>query len=169
MVIDDIPYIINNGVSIYDYVVDTELLEEFRLSVEEETIKYVREDYTYASKDGSYNTVAVVAAGGTYEIPDDAFYGVILGYGCDITVDHDFEGLIITNGKINITNNAKIRANHDLSDDVIENNPVLAQYFKAYQNSANTNQVDPGDITKSDLLAVNNWRKNYVSEETPVE
>lgn len=169
VVIDDIPYIINNGVSIYDYVVDTELLEEFRLSVEEETIKYVREDYTYASKDGSHNTVAVVAAGGTYEIPDDAFYGVILGYGCDITVDHDFEGLIITNGKINITNNAKIRANHDLSDDVIENNPVLAQYFKAYQNSANTNQVDPGDITKSDLLAVNNWRKNYVSEETPVE
>ncbi len=165
VIIDDIPYVINNAVSIYDYVIDTELLEEFKASVEEETIKYVREDYVYAGKDGSYNTVAVVAAGSSYEIPDDAFYGVILGYDCDITVDHDFEGLIITNGKINITNGAKISANHDLSDNVIENNPVLAQYFKAYQNSANSNQVDPSDISKADLLGINNWRKNYVSEE----
>lgn len=165
VIIDDIPYVINNTVSIYDYVIDTELLEEFKASVEEETIKYVREDYVYAGKDGSYNTVAVVAAGSSYEIPDDAFYGVILGYDCDITVDHDFEGLIITNGKINITNGAKISANHDLSDNVIENNPVLAQYFKAYQNSANSNQVDPSDISKADLLGINNWRKNYVSEE----
>lgn len=169
VIIDDIPYIINHSVSIYEYVADTELLEEFRLSVEDETIKYVREDYSYASADGAYSTVAVVAAGGAYEIPDDAFYGVILGYDCDITVDHDFEGLIITNGKINITNGAEIRANHDLSDNVIENNPVLAQYFKAYQNSANSNQVDPSDITKDDLLGINNWRKNYVSEETPIE
>lgn len=169
VIIDDMPYIVNHSVSIYEYVVDTELLEEFRLSVEEETIKYLREDYTYASPGGAYSTVAVVAAGGAYEIPDDAFYGVILGYDCDITVDHDFEGLIITNGKINITNGAKIRANHDLSDNVIENNPVLAQYFKAYQNSANSNQVDPSDITKEDLLGINNWRKNYVSEETPIE
>ncbi|MCM1307656.1 MAG: hypothetical protein NC223_03570 [Butyrivibrio sp.] len=170
VIIDDIPYIINNAVSIYDYVVDTALLEEFRISVEEETVKYVREDYSYAAAGGSaYSAVAVVAAGGAYEIPDDAFYGVILGYDCDITVDHDFEGLIITNGKINITNGAKLRANHDLSDDVIENNPVLAQYFKAYQNSANSNQVDPGDITKGDLLGINNWRKNYVSEETSAE
>lgn len=169
VIIDDIPYIINHSVSIYEYVADTELLEEFRLSVEDETIKYVREDYSYASADGAYSAVAVVAAGGAYEIPDDAFYGVILGYDCDITVDHDFEGLIITNGKINITNGAEIRANHDLSDNVIENNPVLAQYFKAYQNSANSNQVDPSDITKDDLLGINNWRKNYVSEETPIE
>lgn len=166
VIIDGVPYIVNDTVSIYEYVTDTELLEEFRQSVEEETIKYIREDYQYAGSGGAYSAVAVVAAGGAYEIPDDAFYGVILGYDCDITVDHDFEGLIITNGKIHITNDAKIRANHDLSDDVIENNAVLAQYFKAYQNSANSNQVDPSDITKEDLLAIDNWRKNYVSEET---
>ena len=164
VIIDDIPYIIKNDVSIYDYVVDTELLKDFKSSVEDKDDE--EKNIEIIDKDG---TVAVVATGAAYKIPAYPSRGVILGYDCDITVDHDFEGLIITNGKINITNGAEIRANHDLSDDVIENNPVLAQYFKAYQNSANSNQVDPSDITKDDLLGINNWRKNYVSEETPIE
>lgn len=165
--IDGIPYIIDasDSYSIYNYVVDIDILEDFKVSVEKEDVKYLKENYDdYAP----YSAVAVVATGGTYEIPDDKFSGVILGYDCDITVDHDFEGLILTNGRINITNSSKVNANHDLADKVIENT-MLAQYFKAYQNSANSNQVDPSDITKGDLLGFNNWRKNYVVEETTGE
>lgn len=102
---------------------------------------------------------AVICEGGRYTVPANVTNGVILGYGVDIVLDHNFEGLIITNksiylfGSANPTTGSNNRAEMtlDVYDDV-------AQYFYIFQEKSSSQQI--GDIGIDDLLKYSNWRKN---------
>lgn len=132
--------------SIYNRVIDTDKLSA------------ATENYINERTDG---TIAAVIVEGNYEIPSYIVGGVVLGYNCDITVSRDFEGLIITNGKVStyktgtITNGIRDVASRILDEDV-----RISKYFYAYQMDT-TNDHSTSIVEVDDLLSFNNWRKNY--------
>lgn len=133
----------------YNRVVDTESLDK------------LTEDYVNERPD---NTVSAVIVSGSYQVPDYITGGVILGYNSNITVRKDFEGLIITNGKVNIysgTQNAHITNGiRDVASRILDEDVKLSKYFYAYQmDTDNFHQTSIVDV--NDLLSFNNWRKNY--------
>lgn len=133
----------------YKRIVDTDELDK------------LKEDYINERDD---NTVSAVIVSGSYQVPDYITGGVILGYNSDIIVRKDFEGLIITNGKVNIysgTQNAHITNGiRDVASRILDEDVRLSKYFYAYQmDTENFHQTSIVDV--NDLLSFNNWRKNY--------
>lgn len=135
--------------NIYDLIIDTASLEEL-------TNNIINRDGTtiaavITSKDSTTSSV--------YKIPADARYGVVLGYGVDIELTHNFEGLIITNGKITIAGEAKITTGDnnraELTLDVYND---VAKYFYMFKETSETKQIEELDI--DDVLELSNWRKN---------
>ncbi len=133
----------------YDRVVDTEALSN------------LENDYVNVRDD---NTIAAVIVEGTYQIPDYVVGGVVLGYNSDIIVRKDFEGLIITNGKVSVysgTQTANITNGiRDVASRVLDEDVRLSKYFYAYQ-MATDNFYQSSIVDVTDMLSFNNWRKNY--------
>ena len=139
----------NNLPNIYDLIVDTASLDEL-------TNNIINRDGTtiaavITSKDNTTSSV--------YKIPGDARYGVVLGYGVDIEITHNFEGLIITDGKITIAGDANITTGDnnraELTLDVYND---VAKYFYMFKETSETKQIEELDI--DDVLELSNWRKN---------
>lgn len=154
--------------NIYDYVIDTEQLKQLKEESESQI----------SVENGIVAAVLVPGDMTTYNISDLYAWegsgnftgGVILAYDCNIIVDRDFEGLIVTNGKIETRSGAgDIKANHELADKTIRGNSFLAKYFFAYQSMAS--DLSPENIKMEDLLSFENWRKNYeiIMEVKPAE
>lgn len=139
----------NNLTNIYDITVDKEKLSKLDTNIihnENGTIAAV-----ITSKDLSTSS--------TYTIPVGVNNGVVLGYGVDIVVNHAFEGLIITDGKITVIGDTAVTTGIDnraeLTLDVYHD---VAEYFYIFQETSNTHQLD--DINIKDVLEFSNWRKN---------
>lgn len=131
--------------------------------VDKEALSKLSDDYINERDDG---TVSAVIVSGNYQVPDYITGGVILGYDSDIIVRRDFEGLIITNGKVNIysgTQNAHITNGiRDVASRILDEDVRLSKYFYAYQmDTDNFHQTSIVDV--NDLLSFNNWRKNYAN------
>lgn len=96
---------------------------------------------------------------GSYTIPNGVTNGVVLGYGVDIVVNSNFEGLIITDGKITVKGSARVTTGTnnraELTLDVYKD---VAQYFNAFQETSDTNKLD--EVEMNQLLNFSEWRKN---------
>ena len=96
---------------------------------------------------------------GSYTIPNGVTNGVILGYGVDIVVNSNFEGLIITDGKITVKGSATVTTGTnnraELTLDVYKD---VAEYFNAFQETSDTNKLD--EVEMNQLLNFSEWRKN---------
>ena len=135
-------------VSIYDRTVDTTELAKL-------STNYINE-----RADG---TISAVIVEGNYSVPEHIQGGLILGYNCDISINSNFEGLVITNGKVYVyTNGGETITNgvRDVASRILDEDVRISKYFYAYQmDTDNTHQISIVDV--NDLLSFNNWRKNY--------
>lgn len=95
----------------------------------------------------------------SYTIPNGVTNGVVLGYGVDIVVNSNFEGLIITDGKITVKDSAAVTTGTnnraELTLDVYKD---VAEYFNAFQETSDTNKLD--EVEMNQLLNFSEWRKN---------
>ena len=77
----------------------------------------------------------------------------------DIVVNSNFEGLIITDGKITVKGSARVTTGinnrAELTLDVYKD---VAQYFNAFQETSDTNKLD--EVEMNQLLNFSEWRKN---------
>lgn len=103
-------------------------------------------------RSGVHTTVSLSSLGVTQ--------GVILANNSEIYVDTNFEGLIITNGKVSVGDGVTVTANSTLTENTIKYDKVLSQFFIAYQG-ANLSGLSAADVSNEDLLVYDNWRKNY--------
>ncbi len=138
-------------VSIYERVVDSGKLSA--LSANYEEIEDTNLNAVITNQDGA-------TSDGKYTIPDNITEGVVLGYNTDIYLNHDFEGLIITNQKIIISGNAIVTSGiRNKASQILDNNSEISQYFYSYNvELENTSGLE--QITVNDILSFNNWRKN---------
>lgn len=97
--------------------------------------------------------------GSSYTVPTGVTNGVILGYGVDIVVTSNFEGLIITDGKITVKGSATVTTGTnnraELTLDVYND---VAKYFYVFQETSDTNKLD--EVEMNQLLNFSEWRKN---------
>lgn len=100
---------------------------------------------------------------GTVTIPAEIVGGVVLAYNLDVVVQGNFEGLIITNGKVYTkTNSSDLITSgvRDVASRVLDEDIKIAKFFYAYQmDSENLRDISIVDV--ADLLTFDNWRKNY--------
>lgn len=142
--------------------------------------EYNRETHPIKYGDGS-KLYTKVAVSGNYTVPDGSVPGVpkidggiIVATG-SVTLNHDFDGLIIAGGNINLVGNAKLTTNatlieefitgkEDFMDERIEHEDLeFKYYFLAYKGGAveddNREAVKIENIDYKDLVQFNNWRK----------
>lgn len=104
-------------------------------------------------------TSKAAGQGSSYTIPAGVTNGVVLGYGVDIVVSSNFEGLIITNGKITVKGSATVTTGTnnraELTLDVYND---VAKYFYVFQETSDTTKLDEVDMKQ--LLNFSEWRKN---------
>ncbi len=112
-----------------------------------------------------------VAIDGDYTIPDNVLGGIVVASG-DVTVTHDFTGLIIAKGNILIKGNATVTTNEDLVEQLLtfeftfneaENEEAVPfkNYFYAYKSSGDDGSEDIKieSLGYDDMVSLNNWRK----------
>ena len=156
-------------------------LEAYERFIDIEKIETQAKNYYNRRPDGTLAAVFVVddasqfdsnvtvpnevigAADGTVTIPADVVGGVVLAYGLDVVVQGNFEGLIITNGKVYTktgTNDLITSGDRDVASRVLDEDVKIAKFFYAYQmDSDETRDISIVDVV--DLLSFTNWRKNY--------
>ena len=130
------------------------------------------------SGDGSRNLVKMITKASSYTVPSDVHGGIIICKG-NITLDHDFDGLLLAGGDINIVGNATLTTDPEKIEQLIlgyesfvdrDGNRVadtedvpFKQYFHAYKVGAviedSRENVKIEDINYRDLVSFNNWRK----------
>lgn len=139
----------NNLPNIYDLIVN-----KTELDVLTENIIHI-DSGTIAAVITSNATGSITE----YDVPNGVVNGVILAYGVDINLNHNFEGLIITDGKIKVVGNSNITTGKDnraeLTLDVYND---VAKYFNIFDDTSDTRQIEELDI--EDVLEFSNWRKN---------
>lgn len=156
-------------VGAYDRIVDTGLLElqtkNYYKRRADGTIAavFVKDDPTAFDAGVTVPHEVTGIADGVITIPADVVGGVVLAYDLDVIVQSNFEGLIITNGKVYTkTGNNDIVTNgiRDVASRILDEDMKLAKFFYAYQmETDNTRDISIIDV--ADLLSFNNWRKNY--------
>ena len=104
------------------------------------------------------------AADGVVTIPADVVGGVVLAYGLDVVVQSNFEGLIITDGKVYTkTGNNDLVTNgvRDVTSTMLDEDLRLAECFYAYKMDTSDDTRDVSIVDVADILSFNDWRKNY--------
>lgn len=139
----------NNLPKIYDLIIDKEELDKLESNIIHNENGIIAAVIT--NKDNTTSSV--------YKLPDNALYGVVLAYGVDVEVGHNFEGLIITDEKISLLGNPNVTTGVDnraeLTLDVYND---VAKYFYMFKETSDTKQIEELDI--ADVLEFSNWRKN---------
>lgn len=143
----------NNGnpvlMSPYDMTVNKEELDKLTENIEH------KDNGTIAA----VITSKASGQGTSYTIPAGITNGVVLGYGVDIVVTSNFEGLIITDGKITVKGSATVTTGTsnraELTLDVYND---VAKYFYVFQETSDTNKLD--EVQMDELLNFTEWRKN---------
>ena len=85
--------------------------------------------------------------------------GIIIATG-DIEVCSDFNGLIISGGKITLYNGADINADPDLISSILSENVNVRRYFKEF-DSYEEGEADASfqELNITDLIQYENWKK----------
>lgn len=114
---------------------------------------------------------SIVVIDGSFSIPAEMGRGIVVATG-NVTVDHNFTGLIITKGSIKITDNARITTDDAMieslmtntwitfTDDSMEDVPIK-DYFLAYKStgSEGSEEIKIESLGYDDIVGINNWRK----------
>ena len=141
------------------------MLDVTRMATMETTI-YNRDYDNDAStgKDGKEQVIAFVT-GSNYTVPSDYTSGLIVAYDCDVILNHDFDGLIVTNGTIYLYESVTITADRNLLVNILEDNystyKNVARLFYAYVQSGDELTLE--NPAMSDMIYYKNWRKNDVN------
>lgn len=127
--------------------------------------------------DGSRNIIKMITTA-SYTVPSDVHGGIIISKG-NITIDHDFDGLLLAGGDIHIVGNATITTDPAKIEQLIlgyesfvdrDGNRVtdtedvpFKQYFHSYKVGAviedSRENIKIEDVNYRDLVSFNNWRK----------
>lgn len=150
--------------NIFDNIVDRDMLTSAQYNA---TGKYIQ----YGSETENFIKIAIV---GDYVIPANCTGGIVVATG-DITVQNDFQGLIISGKDINVVNNATIKSLTEVQTEYlimnevgyknVEDSEVVAfkEYFYAYKNVATDDdsreEVKVEQVDYRDIVNYNNWRK----------
>ncbi len=132
-------------------------------SIDTTALKNLGDNIEHINEDALGTIAAVIVKGNDsttlYNVPAAATSGVILAYGVDVQIDHDFEGLIMTDRKIYVMNNARISTGTDSkAGQALDKYPDVSKYFYSFKNGSEDASFGQTDI--SDMLEFNNWRKN---------
>ncbi len=126
----------------------------------------------------SYSTLKLtkVAINSNYTVPADITGGIIIANG-NVTLDHNFTGIIIASGEIIISGNATITTNEKMVESLItweykfnESDAVAEKalrpipfknYFDAYKSvgADGSEEVKIESLEYDDMISINNWRK----------
>ena len=154
--------------NIIENVIDTGLLEA-------EGYNTTGQPYTDDADEKKYVKMAIDNAdlsqdlGNPYIVPDGINYGnkkidggIIVATG-DVVLNHDFYGLIISGGDIQIVGDAKLTTNPDFVERLITDDPEFRKYFRAYKSAAveedSREEIKIENVDYKDLVKFNNWRK----------
>ena len=81
----------------------------------------------------------------------------------NVRLNHDFHGLIIAGGNIEIVGDAKLTTNTDFVERLITEDPDFRKYFKAYKSVGtdedSREEIKIENVDYKDLVKFNNWRK----------
>ena len=115
--------------------------------------------------------VTKVVKNGDYIVPSTVSGGVIIANG-NVTLDHDFKGMIIASGSINILGNASITTNVEMVEMLIQNefdftnntvnkSTAFKNYLHAFKSSdpTDSNEIKIESLGYDDLVSLDNWRK----------
>lgn len=155
-------------VNIIDNIIDTSMLS---------TVGYntTGTPYTEETEDKQYVKMAIDNANlsnglsNPYIVPDGSIGtdvkidgGVIIATG-NVRLNHDFHGLIIAGGNIEIVGDAKLTTNTDFVERLITEDPDFRKYFKAYKSVGtdedSREEIKIENVDYKDLVKFNNWRK----------
>lgn len=131
------------------------------LTTEGVSVKEVAKNYL----SGGPNYQAVILTNqSTYVIPSACTQGIIVATG-DVKVDHDFTGLIISNGTISFSSGAKVDADESMiidmfAADLKKDNPEFSKYFNDYKSGGVITGVLNGKIDANNYLSYEKWKKN---------
>ena len=136
-------------------------------------------EYNSAGKEVEYGTTDThyikIAKNGHYTIPARIQGGIVIATGT-VTVDHDFNGLIIAGEDIKIVGNATIKTNSNMVEEFIigkeqfradgDYSPgqyLFKEYFYAYKSSGvdedSSEEIKIENVDYKDLVNFSNWRK----------
>lgn len=179
-------YIVNNILSaLLDKKNYTPIGEEmytttvFENIVDDELIKKSSETFVYGSAN-SYvqagsdllNYIKVIKKG-DFTIPEDCNGGIVVATGT-VTVQSDFDGMIIAGNHITISDNVTVSNNaahvemlltmeYAFEDESIKEDIPFKEYFHAYKHAATEDDskeaVKVEEVDYKDIVKTNNWRK----------
>ena len=158
--------------SIINNIIDTVLLESNEYNGNGQYFVY------QPNGDGSKNLIKMITKATNYTVPSDVHGGIIVCKG-NITLNHDFDGLLLAGGDINIVGNATLTTDPTKIEQLIlgyesfvdrDGNRVadtedvpFKQYFYSYKVGAvvedSRENVKIEDVNYRDLVSFNNWRK----------
>lgn len=137
------------------------LLTPYERTVNKEKLDTLKENIIF-NENGTIAAVITSKAegqSGSYAIPNGVTNGVVLGYGVDIVVNSNFEGLIITDGKITVKGSARVTTGiNNRAELTLDVYKEVAKYFNAFQETSDTNKLD--EVEMNQLLNFSEWRKN---------
>lgn len=129
--------------------------------------------YTQYTSDESKNYIKI-AVNRDYTVPSNCHGGVIVATG-NVTINHDFEGLILAGGSIIVNGNAIFKSNQAMVELLITNEFAFKdsedlemevpfkEYFHAYKYAATEDdsreEVKVETVDYKDIVNYNNWRK----------
>ena len=116
--------------------------------------------------DGTHHRAVILANNGseTYHVPLNITQGIVVATG-DVCVDHNFNGLIISNGKITFASNVTVDADETMvvklfADDLSKSTQEFSQYFTDYKTGGTITGILNGKIDVNTYLTYENWKKN---------
>lgn len=155
---------------IFDAILDRTLVINNTYNAKKDDPKYL--------KYGEGKLYTKVITNEPYTIPAQCVGGIVISTGT-VTVQSNFEGLIISGENINIVGDATVKTNAALVDYFLSNELMFEgttekedvpfkDYFYAYKNIAiadgSSEQIKVETVDYKDLINFNNWRKYEDSE-----
>ncbi len=127
------------------------------------SISKLKGNIEHINEDGLGTIAAAVSKGNEtttlYKVPSEATGGIVIANGVDIEIDHDFEGLIITDKTIYVTNNASVKTGiESRAGQALDKYPDVNIFLYEYQTENSGLALD--SIGVEDMLSFYNWRKN---------
>jgi hypothetical protein len=125
------------------------------------------DSYEYTELDGSKHTYQLrVVNSQNYELPSGLDYGIIVHTGTGVlTIDHDFTGLILSNGTINVKSGTSstavqiITSDHNTLSTILDEKSDFAKFFSAYYTPAAKEGSSIDGLDYDDFVSLRNWRK----------
>lgn len=136
--------------SVFEYILDLNQIHSDALGLTDGII--MDREYNLGG-DSYYVCIVNNETTGKYHFRSSGKKGIIIATG-DISLERNFEGLVIANGTIEL-NASTITAAPDTVYLILNQIPEVAKYFNAYKNVAESGYINPAR-----LITYENWTKN---------